>query len=519
MAKIEVPRDIVAKLSNKWWRLNNLYWIIDKDGEEIPFKCNEAQEKFYDDLWYFNLLLKARQWGGTTFTDIYFLDECLFNNNIEAGIIAHNKDDAQKIFRRKVAFPYSKLPDWLKDQRKLVTDSRSELAFSNGSVIYVATSVRSATVQLLHISEYGKICRKYPDKAQEIQTGSLNAVHPGQIIVIESTAEGAYGEFYDMCQAARNAAKEEKKLTKLDYKFHFVPWFVEPSYRISAEDVIISDEMQAYFDELAHLHDIELDEEQKAWYVKKYNVLFEKMYQEFPSTPEEAFQASIKGAYFSYEMSELRQRHGITTVPYEPSLPVNTAWDLGINDETVIVFHQKHRLENRVVDYYENHSLGLSHYTKVLGNKPYTYGVHYFPHDIEVKELGTGKSRMDVLRDLMPGQDLRTVPRIHDIADGIEAIRGFIPSCWIDEKKCNKLIKALDNYQREWDKRYGRFQDKPLHNWASHPVDGFRTLAMGIDSYSSSRGSATGFTNWDARSEIVRGKQLPFESDYQEYWT
>ena len=142
---MDCPIELRTKFENKWWRLNNLYWILDEDGNRLPFKCNFTQEQLFDALWYFNLVLKARQHGVTTFTDLYFLDECIFNPTVEAGIIAHNKDDAQKIFRRKVKYPYENLPDWLKRQRTLVTDSRSELAFNNGSILYVGTSMRSAT--------------------------------------------------------------------------------------------------------------------------------------------------------------------------------------------------------------------------------------------------------------------------------------------------------------------------------------------------------------------------------------
>ena len=90
---MDIPKELIAKFSNKWWRLNNLYWIIDKEGNETPFRCNAAQEAFFDAFWYFNLLLKARQWGWTTFVDMYSLDGCLFNYNTEAGIIANNKYD------------------------------------------------------------------------------------------------------------------------------------------------------------------------------------------------------------------------------------------------------------------------------------------------------------------------------------------------------------------------------------------------------------------------------------------
>lgn len=510
---MEIPKELLDKFSNKWWRLNNLYYIIDEAGQEVLFKCTPAQRQFFDDLWYFNILLKARQWGGTTFVDLYFLDECLFNDNMEAGIVAHNKDDAKKIFRRKVQFPYSRLPSWIKSQRKLVTDSQSELAFSNGSVIYVATSVRSATVQLLHISEYGIICQKYPEKAEEIFTGSLNAVHPGQIIVIESTAKGAYGYFYDLCKKSMDLAKEDVLLTKLDYKFHFVAWFRDAKYTIDPEGIIITKKMELYFDRVEALLGITLTPGQRAWYVKKFDTLGEKMYQEFPSTPEESFRASIKGAYFPNEMTILRKNKRLTIVPYEPALPVNTGWDLGISESNVtsIVFHQRYRLENRIIDYYQNHSLGLSHYAKILADKPYVYDTHYLPHDIEVKEMGSGKTRFEKLKALMPGQTLRVVDRIQDIADGIEAIRSFLPLCWFDVKNVDELIRALDHYKREWDDHFGVFRSKPLHDWTTNPVDAFRTLLMGF--VPGRVGKGGGFTNWKKR-----GQQKKAEN-YKEYYS
>ena len=481
---MDCPIELRTKFENKWWRLNNLYWILDEDGNRLPFKCNFTQEQLFDALWYFNLVLKARQHGVTTFTDLYFLDECIFNPTVEAGIIAHNKDDAQKIFRRKVKYPYENLPDWLKRQRTLVTDSRSELAFNNGSILYVGTSMRSATVQYLHISEYGKICRKYPDKAEEIKTGSLNAVHAGQMIVIESTAEGAYGDFYDMCQIAQRKLQAGEKMTELDFKFHFFPWFLHPGYQMDPDGVVITTEMRAYFEEIEAKTGVTITDRQRAWYAKKEETQGDKMKQEFPSTPEEAWETAIKGAYFTNQMTLLRKRKQLTVVPYEPKLPVNTGWDLGVDDETVIIFHQRHGQENRIIDYLEDRGYGLGHYAKEIQKKGYVYGTHHLPHDSGVKSMNTEteattETREMILKRLLPGHRIETVPRIIDIADGIEAVRNFLPTCWIDTEKADKLIKALDAYQREWDDKLGAFKSHPLHNWASNPTDAARTLACG----------------------------------------
>jgi len=309
------------KFENKWWRLNNLYWIINKQGLKVPFRLNWAQEKLFDDFWYLNIILKARQFGMTTFVDIYFLDECVFNDNVEAGIIAHNKEDAQKIFRRKVQFPYRNLPEKLKEQRPLVTDSRTELAFNNGSIIYVGTSMRSGTLQYLHVSEHGKICRKYPEKAEEIKTGSLNAVDAGQIIVIESTAEGAVGDFYDYRHKAQKHKNEG--LTPLDFKFHFFPWFWNPEYKMDPVGIEVDAKHDKYFNNLQRALNVNISSAQKAWYVKKEGLMGFKMKQEFPSTPEEAFEASRSGFAFS------RVDHVIKPRPIPAGAPLYMTFDWG----------------------------------------------------------------------------------------------------------------------------------------------------------------------------------------------
>ena len=191
-----------SRINDPVWRLNNLYWIIDKAGNKSLFKFNWAQEKLYREMWYCNVILKARQLGISTFVCLLFLDRCLFNSNSSAGIIAHTREDAEVMFRR-VKFAYDCLPAELKTLRSVNTDNARELQLSNDSTLRVGTSMRSSTLQYLHISEFGKICAKFPDKAREIITGSLNALAPNQYVFVESTAEGREGYFYQMCKEAQ----------------------------------------------------------------------------------------------------------------------------------------------------------------------------------------------------------------------------------------------------------------------------------------------------------------------------
>lgn len=277
-------------LSDKSWRLNNLYMIKDKRGQEIEFKLNPAQDHFFQNKHNKNVILKARQQGFTTFQCISFLDDCLFRSNLSAGIIAHNIEDAEDFFDNKIRFAYERLDPLIKNAIKAETDSAGVMKFSNGSSIRVRTSFRSGTLQRLHVSEFGKIAAEYPKKAKEIRTGAFNAVSIDQEITVESTAEGMNGEFFNLCEKSQLIA--ENQLTALDFKFFFFPWYKSPEYRLNIKGIVIPDHLEAYFDMLKKEHGIKLDQEQKAWYFKKSEEQGEEMHQEYPSYPEEAFMAT-----------------------------------------------------------------------------------------------------------------------------------------------------------------------------------------------------------------------------------
>ncbi len=466
------------------WRLNNLYQIVDKKGSQIPFRMNWAQKELYDDMWYCNIVLKARQLGISTFICLLFLDRCLFNENMSAGILAHTLEDGQQMFRR-VKFAYDTLPEQFKQWVKADNDTANMLKFSNGSSLRVGTSLRGSSLQYLHISEFGKICAQYPDKAREIITGSLNTIDAGQYVFIESTAEGREGYFYDLSKNAQAKRDLNTQLTKLDFKFHFYPWWKEKGYRLGSQ-THITEEMHTYFNSLLSVG-IDLDLEQKSWYINKLAIQKDDMKREYPSTPDECWEVSNEGTYYGKYMTAARIGKRVCHVPYEEALEVHSAWDLGYNDSMAIWLFQLYGKEIRLIEYLEGAGESLAHWLNLLKSKPYSYGKHLAPHDIKVHELSTGITRQKTAAQL--GFTLLAVGKIDPIV-GIDQVRNLFPRMWFDEKNCEKGIKCLENYKKEWDERHGCWRSTPLHNFASHGADAMRTLATGLHFITNTRTAA-----------------------------
>lgn len=193
-----------------------------------------------------------------------------------------------------------------------------------------------------------------------------------------------------------------------------------------------------------------------------------------------SFDAPVLGSYYGAQMQKAEVEGRITRVPHEPSLPVHTFWDLGVGDATAIGFFQIVGAENRVIDYYEAEGEGLPHYVSVLQEKReklgYNYGEHYAPHDIQVRELSSGKSRYETAQKL--GISFSIVPNL-PVDDGIDAARSLLNTTWFDSEKCEYLISALKNYHKEFDDKRKQYKSKPYHDWSSHAADMFRYRAVG----------------------------------------
>ncbi len=477
MAGASVIEQACKRWPDKLARLRGgFYRIKTKDGSEEPFVMNADQERFVADRHGFDIVLKARQKGFTTVIQLDMLDDCLFVPNTSAGVIAHNLTDAEAFFADKIKFAYDGLPPEFREYVTATNDTVRSLKFSNGSSIRVGTSLRSGTLQRLHVSEYGKLCAKFPEKAREVKSGAFNTVQVGQSITVESTAEGHAGHFYEITKAAQDRQKQGKALTELDFKFHFAPWYTSPEYVLEG-DVIETTQQAEYFAKLESTAGIALSRQQRNWYIKKAEQQGQDMKREYPSTPEEAFEASIEGAYFATEMAKMREQGRICRIPIL-NKPVDVSWDLGVGDAMALTFWQTLGPERRAIDYYEESGEGFEHFARVLNGKPYIYGRHKFPHDGDHRRLGLVVKTAKQWAEEAGIGPIDIVPRITAESVGIEATRAYLPSVWIDEERCARLVSCLDNYRKEWDDKLATWKATARHDEFSHGYKSFETQAV-----------------------------------------
>lgn len=201
-----------------------------------------------------------------------------------------------------------------------------------------------------------------------------------------------------------------------------------------------------------------------------------------------SFDMGIQGAFYAKYMDLVRFEERMGHVPWESSFPVYTSWDIGVRDATSIIFYQIVGQVIRIIDTYENTNTGLEHYVQLISSKPYQYAKHFAPHDISVREWGSGLSRLEKASQLglkfefiadAQGRRRSAIPNL-SIDDGIEAVRSSLGKMWFDHEKCQPLIKALENYRQVWDKNLNKYTGVPLHDDASHFADAFRYLVLSL---------------------------------------
>ena len=411
--------------------------MADANVITIPYRPRPLQKVFHDNCRRFSVAVCHRRFGKTVMAINWLLREVLTSKHKRAqgAYIAPTYGAAKRIAWIMLRDYAGVLPGVKFNEAELRCD------FPDGQRIWLLGSenpdaLRGMRLDAACLDEYADMnSRLFP----EIVRPALSDFGDGKCLWIGTPrGENQFKEIYDTAKERMEAGDPE--------------WFAM-LFPASETNVLAQKELDAAR--------ATMDESQ---YLQEFEV---------------SWAAALIGAYYASQLDSIDLAGQIGRVPWEPNLPVTTAWDLGMADSTAIFFVQQARGEKylRVIDYYEDTGEGLHHYIKELKARPYIYGDHLFPHDVMVRELGSGNSRYETLMNL--GVRPTVVPKL-SVQDGIEAVRGLIPRCYFDRGTCSEGLKHLRHYHRQFNDRTGDWKDKPNHDKSSHACDAFRYLAVGL---------------------------------------
>lgn len=469
-------------IDDKIWRLNNLYRVVSKDGNSVPFRLNDIQKQVVINKHKRKLILKARQLGMTTLCVINLLDDVLFTPNFSAGIVSYSLEHASHIFKKIIGHALDTFPEDYKPYLGIESRSAREISLNNGSYLRVDTSLRGGTYQSILVSEFGKTCARSPQKSEEVVSGTLNSVPIEGSVTIESTGEGTDGYFSELCMSA--IQRGDENLSPLEYQLLFFPWMDDPGYQINQNNITMSVDQADYFDGLEEELGITINQFQRLWYCHQQSVLGDKIKQEFPSTPMEAFLSRSDAYYFSeYVEKAYNENRCLHTSVYDPVQPVYVSMDIGVNDLTVMIFFQHVHGEIRVIDYYEDSNKDIDFYCKfLLQDKPYLYHTIYLPHDsVKRDPLDVVNSVEREFRRLFSGTATRfyVLPRT-DKQEQISHAKIKFGRCVFAIGKVKPLLDQVSKYRKRWHEPTGRYLEEPLHNIASNYADAFMYMCQGV---------------------------------------
>ena len=464
----------ITLLDDKSWRMNNLYRIVDKQGDSIPFRLNPVQEQVLDGLHNRNLILKARQLDMSTFSVLYMLDETIFNSNLSAGIVSYSLEHAQHIFKRILGHALDNLKPLARDLAGVIQRSAREITFKNGSFLRVDTTLRGGSYQAILVSEFGKTCARNPLKADEVITGTLQAVPIDGQIIIESTGEGSESYFYEMCTQATQRGNEN--LSPLEYKQFFFNWLTEPKYTMQ-QNVTYDHEEQEYFNKLEAELKTTITPGQRNWYAHQRSILGDKIKQEFPSTISEAFLSNSDAYYFQQGIEKAYNESRCLYTPlYDALEPVYVAMDIGVNDLTVITFFQVVHGEIRIVDYYEDNNKGVDFYCNFLINdKRYVYHTIFLPHDAARRDgiVVENTYERDFRRLFQHTNTKFVVLKLTDKNLNISNAKIKMERCVFAINKVKPFIDKLMKFRKKWSEQYGKYLEKEHEGIECNHADSF----------------------------------------------
>ena len=490
------------RLSDKNWRLENLYLILDESGNQIPLVLRTEQKKFLKERHNRNFVPKARKLGLSTIIIIDNLDECLFTPDMRAGIVDITREDAhEKLSIARFAWDRGPLhPDpsiaklWklIQEANPLKREASGRMEWENGSEFTAGVRFTGKTPQRLHISEFGPISAQSPRKASDIKRGSLNSVPPDGRVDIETTMEGGqWGECYRIFKMALDSVG--KDLTKLDWKLQFFSWVDHPSYILPGQKPAKTDTLE-YFKEIEKNHGLKVPLDRQAFYELKKEEQREDIYQQYPTVIDECDRQIIPGQIFP-EMKTVRAQGRVRLFNPEKGYPRFTCWDLGSSDNMAGWEVQPAGKDHNFLAWCAGEGAGASAVAEVIRRWEEERGPfagHLLPHDSKITDKGSGKTYLEQLVECgIPREKIIVVPRIPDKWVGINEVRGVLNNAWFhadtdqmvitgDGTELPSGVQRVEGYRKKLEQSTGILRDVEVHDICSHTADALRTYAEAL---------------------------------------
>lgn len=469
-----------ALLADPMWRLTSgeFYKIAPADGSGLQaFKPRpeqvEVMRAIHVDKVSRLLIPKARRLGMSTTLGVIAADEMLFNRTWQGSLVDATAADATRKLHTIVRVALENLPDWFLERIQFLKSNDSQISISGIAgterSIYAGMNARGGSNDFLWVSEWGVIQHEDPKRSSRIRSGALPSARHGVTVVETTWAGGQGGDVWELLEPSLTGKAD-------DWKFLFFPWHIDP--RNVAPDAMHDEASNKYFEKIAprlERESIDLTDSQKRWWAAERRAQGLFMPRENPTFLDECWSAPVQGAVYAEVIERARAEGRITTFPIDGSNLVNTSWDLGSPANTVVWYWQIVGREIRIIDCDRGDKGTLTERAAMMIARGYNLGKHYVPHDAEQTER-TGLTVVGELRKLFPPGSVVCVPRTHSVWVGINHGLELFPALAFRSPQCDDGLTALAAYRTRREGEGALTTDEPIHDWASHTADAFRTM-------------------------------------------
>jgi hypothetical protein len=471
-----------SALADPLWRLTSgeLYKIAPADGSGLqPFRPRPEQiaviRAIHGEARRRIIIPKARRLGMSTVLGIVMVDFALWHRQRQCSLIDQNAADATRKLDSIMRVALENLPDWLLDRVKVHKSNNSQLAFDLGgtgkSTIYAGMNARGGSNDMLWVSEWGVVQFEDAKRSAKIRAGALPSARHGITVVETTWAGGKGGDVWDLIEPVLRGESD-------DWHMMFFPWWVDP--RNVSPTAMMDGTAVSYFEKIAGRlasHGIELTDAQRRWWAAERRAQGIFMARENPTFLDDCWTAPVKGAIYLEEIERARGEGRITAFPVDEGSLVHTSWDLGAPQNMCVWYWQIVGREIRMIDCDIGDMGTLTQRVARMHAKGYHYGRHFVPHDAEQTERSGETFLGAIVKAGLPANMVTVVPRIHSVWIGINHAKELFSAIAFRSPQCDRGLDGLLAYRTKITGDGALSVNEPVHDWASHIADPFRTMA------------------------------------------